>query len=99
MLRRFLTSGKKYVNLDTKTWTQQAERSYCERKRRKGDGTKADIFEERAGASQSEYFRKKTAHQLEKLREKLKNIQEDKAKGKEPDKNKTNDKDKEKPDK
>lgn len=43
-------------------------RRYYERRRRKGDGTKTDIFEEKGAASQEEYFRKETARQLKKLR-------------------------------
>ena len=52
--------------------TLPRHRLFCERRRRKGDGTKTDILEERAAASQDEYFRKKTARQLEKLRDRMK---------------------------
>ncbi|KAK0086283.1 hypothetical protein PV325_003429 [Microctonus aethiopoides] len=51
---------------------------YSERRRRKGDGTKTDIFEEKSSASQDEYFRKEQARQLGKLREK--SISNDKQK-------------------
>lgn len=50
----------------------KVKRSYSERRRRKGDGTKTDIFEERSAASQEEYFRKETARQLKKIKEKQK---------------------------
>lgn len=63
----------------------QGTRFYCERRRRKGDGTKTDIFEERANASQDEYFRKKTRSQLQALRDLFKR-KEDKTKKKEDDK-------------
>lgn len=62
-------------------------RSFCERRRRKGDGTKTDIFDERAAASQDEYFRKKTARQVEILKEKIR-----KEKEKQEEKEKTEDK-------
>ena len=52
-------------------------RSFCERRRRRGDGTKKDIFEERAGASQAEYFRNETARQLEAIKEKLRKQNEE----------------------
>lgn len=50
----------------------QSKRCY-ERKRRKGDGTKTDIFEEKAGASMDEYFRKETKRQLQKLKIEMEN--------------------------
>lgn len=43
--------------------------NYSERRRRKGDGTKTDIFEEKSAASQDEYFRRESAKQLEKIRD------------------------------
>ena len=53
------------------------KRTFSERRRRKGDGTKTDIFEERSAASQEEYFRKETARQLKKIREEQKREQEE----------------------
>ena len=54
-------------NVSRQRCLYQSKRCY-ERRRRKGDGTKTDIFEERAGASMEEYFRKETARQLKKLK-------------------------------
>lgn len=93
MLRKLLTNSN-YVSADTKYWLLQ-NRLYCERRRRKGDGSKSDIFEERAGASQNEYFRKQTAHQLERLREKLKKEKEEQAPKTTEEKDETNKKESE----
>lgn len=60
-------------------------RTYSERRRRTGTGRKREIFEEKAAASEDEYFRKETARQLKELKEKQRQIK--KAK-----KNKKNDK-------
>lgn len=73
---------------------------YYERRRRKGDGTKTDIFEEKSAASQEEYFRKETVRQLEKIRlnlekeDKLK--EEEKLKKEDKLKKEKNDKENEK---
>lgn len=69
MLRLILSSGNEA--LCSKFAAARNCRFFCERRRRKGDGTKTDIFDERAAASQEEYFRKKTARQLEMLRKQM----------------------------
>lgn len=79
MFRGLIARGKNVSFQDTKNLIQR-NRLYCERRRRKGDGTKTDIFDEKAAANQADYFRKKTAHQLEQLREKLKKEQEGQGK-------------------
>lgn len=67
MLRRItINFGSRYA----RSTFELQRNSYSERRRRKGDGTKTDIFEERSAASQDEYFRRETARQLRKLREK-----------------------------
>lgn len=63
-------------------------RWYSERRRRKGDGTKTDIFEERSAASQEEYFRRETARQLQRLRDKEKTKGEDEKNSGDETKNK-----------
>ncbi|XP_023314358.1 uncharacterized protein LOC111693598 [Trichogramma pretiosum] len=74
MLRKILNKNSlsNAINFE-----RQLQCFYCERRRRKGDGTKTDIFEERAAASQEEYFRKRTARQLDILREKLRKMNEE----------------------
>lgn len=70
MLRRF----RMFINkIPIKMVTECQNKYYSERRRRKGDGTKTDIFEEKSAANQDEYFRRETARQLEIIREKLKN--------------------------
>lgn len=60
---------------------------YYERRRRKGDGTKTDIFQEKASASEEEYFRKETVRQFKKIRLNLE--KENKLKKEEKDKKET----------
>lgn len=69
MLRRVLSKCDNKLYSEVISYTS---RFYCERSRRKGDGTKTDIFEEKAAASQDEYFRKKTRRQVQLIREQLK---------------------------
>lgn len=61
-------------------------RTYSERRRRSGDGRKREIFEEKAAASEDEYFRRETARQLKELREKQNQIKEEKKNKKKNDK-------------
>lgn len=51
------------------------KKNYCERRRRRGDGSKRDIFEEKSAASQDEYFRKEAARQLQELKERLEKLE------------------------
>lgn len=67
MFRKILLS----FNITTRRNFKTQKSLFYERRRRKGDGTKTDIFEERAAASQETYFRKKTARQLALIKEKL----------------------------
>lgn len=83
MLRKMLFSGN---DASYSKFLSHEYRYFCERRRRKGDGTKTDIFDERAAASQDEYFRKKTWRQLEIMKEKMRKEKEkleEKEKGEE----------------
>ena len=65
----------------------QNRRHFSERTRRRGDGTKTDIFEERATASMEKYFRKETARQLKKIKEAIEKRQKSEAEKKDTEKN------------
>lgn len=75
MLRSMISSGIGSALRSTRNC-----RLYSERRRRKGDGTKTDIFDERAAASQEEYFRKKTARQLQLIKEQMRKEREERDK-------------------
>ncbi|XP_011693310.1 PREDICTED: uncharacterized protein LOC105453233 [Wasmannia auropunctata] len=84
MLRNLAT---KWISLKriraTMFYPSYNARTYSERRRRTGTGRKREIFEERAAASEDEYFRRETARQLKELREKIEQV---KAEKKENDK-------------
>lgn len=64
----------------------RGQRFFSERRRRKGDGTKTEIFEEKGLADQDQYFRKEAARQLEELRKQQEKKKSDSAKEGDADK-------------
>lgn len=67
--------------------------------RRRGDGSKKDIYEEKSSASQEEYFRQETQRQLQEILDKLEDKDKADSKNKKIDGKNNNNKEKDRDDK